>query len=163
MLTLWTAMLRTVMQRAALRGGCKYQVLASNSLNTDILSNDPSVPPANGVSTLNTLPVELLRFITADLDPIAHHSLRLSRKSLRAHVDAPPLMSYGEYIQFHKQFEAHSPANSKSFSVPFATPSRNPRHQKQHSQMPKPFRTIAANVPASNAVLRMGTTTSAMW
>ncbi|KAF6236725.1 hypothetical protein HO173_005016 [Letharia columbiana] len=81
--------------------------------------NDPNVPPANGVSTLNTLPVELLRFITADLDPIAHHSLRLSRKSLRAHVDAPPLMSYGEYIQFHKQFEAHSPRKLKELLCPF--------------------------------------------
>lgn len=57
--------------------------------------------------------------MTADLDPIAHHSIRLSCKILRAQVDVPPLMSHGEYTQFYKQLEAHSPRKLRDLLCPF--------------------------------------------
>lgn len=119
MAMLWTTMRWKMVQLAMLQGQCEGQVLGSSSLNTNTLSTDPSVPPANGAQPLTALPVELLRLVTANLDPIAHHSIRLSRKVLRGHVDAPALMSHGEYVQFQKLFEAHSSRKAKNLYCSF--------------------------------------------
>lgn len=108
-----------MVQRAALQRQCEFQILPSNSLNTDILSTDPSVPSPGGARSLTALPVEILRFITANLDPIAHHGLRGSCPTLHLKVDAPPLMSHGEYIQFHKQYEAHHRKKLSHLLCPF--------------------------------------------
>ncbi|KAL9132979.1 MAG: hypothetical protein Q9175_005848 [Cornicularia normoerica] len=79
---------------------------------------DPSLPP-NGAHPFSDLPVEVLGLITVNLDTIAHHSLRLCSKSIRAHVDAPTIMSHGEFIRFHKQLEAHSPRKLKHLLCPY--------------------------------------------
>ena len=61
----------------------------------------------------------MLRLVTGHLDPIAHHSLKGSCRTLRLQVDAPPVMSRGEYIQFYKQYEAHHPKKLKVLLCPF--------------------------------------------
>ena len=76
------------------------------------------------------MPVELLRLITADLDPIGHHSVRLSCKILRAQVDVPPLMSHGEYLEFQRQFEKHSLHKVKSLFCQSCSAFKDPAPSK---------------------------------
>ena len=110
-----------MVKRTALSGQRKYQVLASSSLNTDTLSSDPSVPPANGASRLTALPIELLRLIAADLDQIGLRGVRHSSKTLRTHLDAPPIMTRGEHAQFQKQLEAHASRKLKTLFCSFCS------------------------------------------
>lgn len=120
-----------MVQRITLQGQSKYQDLACRSFNTDILTSNPSVPPANGACRLTALPTELLRLVTAKLDPIGYRGVRLSSKSLRGQLDAPPPMTLREYAEFQKQLEAHSSRNLKTLFCSFCnhfkarTPSRN--------------------------------------
>ena len=51
-------------------------------------------------------------------DLIAHHSIRLSCKTLRTSLAVPPLMSQGEYIQFQQQLETHSSHRVKRLYCP---------------------------------------------
>ena len=70
--------------------------------------------PPHSTHTISTLPNEILASIVASIDPIGHHSLRLTSKALRASVGIPPLMSREEYVQFNRGFEAHSARKLKT-------------------------------------------------
>lgn len=119
-----------MVERTALQSQRKYRVLAPSSLNTDILSSDPSVPPANGASRLAALPIELLRLVAEDLDPIGLRGVRLSSKTLRAPLDAPPPMSRGEYVQFQKQLETHSSRKLRHLFCSFCNTFKSPTPSK---------------------------------
>lgn len=88
------------------------------------------MPPANNRGPFVALPNEILQIITAGVDVIGQHSLRLSCTELRGKLDTPPIMSHGEYIQFHKGIEAHSARKLAHLLCPFcntfkkATPSK---------------------------------------
>lgn len=59
--------------------------------------------------------------VTESLDTIDHHSIRLSSKLLRATVGAPPLMSYEEFVEFHRRLEAHSRRKLKDLFCSFCS------------------------------------------
>lgn len=117
------AAVRTMARRVALRSQRKYQALASSSVNTNIPTSDPSIPPASGTDLFSRLPNEVLHNIIVQSGPIARHSVMLTCKRLRPFgqgVDgevAPPL-SQAEYIQFQKQLEAHSSRKLKHLYCP---------------------------------------------
>ena len=87
--------------------------------------------PLDGAHPLTALPAELLRLITADLDAIGHHSVRLSCRILRAQVDAPPPMSHGDYLDFHRQLENHSLHKVKSLLCQSCTTFKDPTPSKR--------------------------------
>lgn len=98
----------TTVKRTAPQRERKYLTLTSSPPKTNLLSSDPSVPPADGSEFFTTLPNEVLQDIVAESDLIAYHSVRLSSKALRTRLPDPPLMSQAEYIQFQRQLEVHS-------------------------------------------------------
>lgn len=98
-------------------------------LDADILNSDPSVPPI-GACPLIDLPPEMLGLITAGLDPIAHHGIRLARKCLRERLNAAPLMSYGEYVQFQRQLEVHSTHKVRNLFCSFCDTFKRPTPSK---------------------------------
>ena len=88
------------------------------------------MPPANGAHPLLTVANELLQSIVAELDVITLHSVRLSGKELRRRVDTPAPMSEGEYVQFQKQFEAHTSRKPRSLYCPSCNTFKNPTPSK---------------------------------
>lgn len=115
---------------AALRGQCKFQTLASSSLNTNFLSDDPSVPPANGAERLTALPNEVQHLISTHSDLMARHSIGLSCTALRQNTDAPPPMSRGDYIEFQKQLEIHSSRKLRHLYCPSCDTFKKPTPSK---------------------------------
>ena len=130
-----TAVRWTMAQRLTLRSQRKCHALASSSVNTNIPSSDPSIPPASGTDLFSRLPNEVLHHIIVQSDPIARHGVMLTCKRLRPFgqgVDgevAPPL-SQAEYIQFQKQLEAHSSRKLRHLYCPSCDTFKKPMPSK---------------------------------
>ena len=129
-----TAVRWTIAQHL-LRSQRKCQALASSSVNSNILSSDPSIPPASGIDLFSRLPNEVLHHIIVQSGPIARHGVMLTCKRLRpfgqgVDGEVAPTLSQVEYIQFQKQLEAHSSRKLKHLYCPScdtfkkSTPSR---------------------------------------
>ena len=119
-----------MMLQPALQSQRKCHALASSSLNTNNLSSDPSVPPADGANLFSGLPNEVLHQIIMKSDLIARHSFRLCSKQLRLlQVEpgyAPPPLSQAEYIRFQRQLETHSSHKLRNLYCPSCNTFKKP-------------------------------------